>query len=111
MTYIKPHGSICAHKPLLHPLQRQGDGFPLDQARRERQQLPRVEADAEHCGKAALLRVPWLFEVCIGGERRFPDQWPSRSSAVGQRSCRVSARWDNCATEGFGIAWANSRET
>jgi hypothetical protein len=47
-------------------IQRQGDGFPLDQnrlaylryLRRERQQSPRTEADAEHAkAKAALLRL------------------------------------------------------
>jgi hypothetical protein len=47
-------------------IQRQGDGFPLDQSRtaylrylrRERQQSPRSEADAEHSrAKAALLRL------------------------------------------------------
>ena len=47
-------------------IQRQGDGFPLDQSRvaylrhlrRERQQSPRAAADAEHASaKAALLRI------------------------------------------------------
>ena len=47
-------------------IQRQGDGFPLDQSRvaylrylrRERQQSPRAAADAEHAlAKAALLRI------------------------------------------------------
>jgi hypothetical protein len=47
-------------------IQRQGDGFPLDQSRvvylrylrRERQQSPRAAADAEHAAaKAALLRL------------------------------------------------------
>jgi hypothetical protein len=47
-------------------IQRQGDGFPLDQSRvaylrhlrRERRQSPRTEADAEHAkAKAALLRL------------------------------------------------------
>ena len=47
-------------------IQRQGNGFPLDQSRiaylqylrRERQQSPRAEADAEHVlAKAALLRI------------------------------------------------------
>jgi hypothetical protein len=47
-------------------IQRQGDGFPLDQSRvaylrylrRERQQSPRATADAEHASaKAALLRI------------------------------------------------------
>ena len=47
-------------------IQRQGDGFPLDQSRvaylrhlrRERRQSPRAEADAEHAlAKAALLRI------------------------------------------------------
>jgi hypothetical protein len=47
-------------------IQRQGDGFPLDQSRvaylrylrRERRQSPRSEADAEHAkAKAALLRL------------------------------------------------------
>ena len=47
-------------------IQRQGDGFPLDQSRvaylrylrRERRQSPRSEADAEHAlAKAALLRI------------------------------------------------------
>src|SRR6478752_7205461 len=47
-------------------IQRQGDGFPLDQnrvaylryLRRERRQSPRSEADAEHAlAKAALLRI------------------------------------------------------
>ena len=47
-------------------IQRQGDGFPLDGSRvaylrylrRERQQLPRAAADAEHAlAKAALLRI------------------------------------------------------
>jgi hypothetical protein len=47
-------------------VQRQGDGFPLDQSRvaylrylrRERQQSPRATADAEHAAaKAALLRI------------------------------------------------------
>ena len=47
-------------------IQRQGDGFPLDQSRvaylrylrRERRQSPRAEADVEHAlAKAALLRI------------------------------------------------------
>jgi hypothetical protein len=47
-------------------IQRQGDGFPLDQSRvaylrylrREHRRSPRVEADAEHASaKAALLRI------------------------------------------------------
>jgi hypothetical protein len=47
-------------------IQRQGDGYPLDQSRvaylrylrRERQQSPRAAADAEHAlAKAALLRI------------------------------------------------------
>jgi hypothetical protein len=47
-------------------IQRQGDGFPLDQSRvaylrylrRERQQSPRAAADAEHASaNAALLRI------------------------------------------------------
>ena len=47
-------------------IQRQGDGFPLDQSRvaylrylrRERRQSPRSEADADHAkAKAALLRL------------------------------------------------------
>ena len=47
-------------------IQRQGDGFPLDQSRvaylqylrRERRQSPRNEADAEHAlAKAALIRI------------------------------------------------------
>jgi hypothetical protein len=47
-------------------IQRQGDGFPLDQSRiaylrylrRERQRSPRAAADAEHAAaKAALLRI------------------------------------------------------
>ena len=47
-------------------IQRQGDGFPLDQSRvanlrylrRERRQSSRTEADAEHAkAKAALLRL------------------------------------------------------
>jgi hypothetical protein len=57
-----PHGKLEAEGVI----QRQRDGFPLDQSRvaylrylrRERQQSPRAAADAEHAlAKAALLRI------------------------------------------------------
>jgi len=58
-------------------IQRQGDGFPLDQSRvaylrylrRERRQSPRAAADAEHvAAKAALLRIRIAEMIIIRAE-------------------------------------------
>ena len=56
-------------------IQRQGDGFPLDQSRvaylrylrRERQQSPRAEADAEHARQRR--------SCCECGSRRSSANW------------------------------------
>ena len=79
-------------------IQRQGDGFPLDQSRvaylrylrRERQQSPRAAADAEHAlAKAALLRIRieekqrTLVRRDAVDETDRPDRWHRVDASVG----------------------------
>ena len=79
-------------------IQRQGDGFPLDQSgvaylrylRRERQQSPRAAAYAEHAlAKAALLRIRieekqrTLVRRDAVDETDRPDRWHRVDASVG----------------------------